>query len=145
MTPRCPRDIRPKKLPLWAAFSGQCFGNPNPYNLSKKSGSTPPICAAVRPPPLYRRTFLASKLQRKGNPEIHLPFVLQYASHLYGSTTPICTAILFERYWGLGSPELRVPQKEVGKRSSIAFLIFGTLWVTFRSLFLCGSFKGQHD
>ena len=28
---------------------GQCFGNPNPYNLSKKYGSTPPICTAVRP------------------------------------------------------------------------------------------------
>ena len=27
-----------------------CFGNPNPYNLSKKYGSTPPICTAVRPP-----------------------------------------------------------------------------------------------
>ena len=31
-------------------FLGQCFGNPNPYNLSKKYGSTPPICTAVRPP-----------------------------------------------------------------------------------------------
>ena len=31
---------------------GQCFGNPNPYNLSlsKKYGSTPPICTAVCPP-----------------------------------------------------------------------------------------------
>ena len=32
------------------ASIGQCFGNPNPYNLSKKYGSTPPICMAVRPP-----------------------------------------------------------------------------------------------
>ena len=56
-------------------------------------------------PHLYRRTFLASKLRRKGNPAIHLPFVLQYASHLYGSTPPICTAVLLEKYWGLGSPE----------------------------------------
>ena len=39
-------------------------------------------------PHLYRRTFLASKLRRKGNPAIRLPFVLQYASHLYGSTAP---------------------------------------------------------
>ena len=31
---------------------------------------------------------------------------------------------------------LRVPQKEVGKRSSITFFVFGTLLVTFRSLFL---------
>ena len=32
------------------AAIGQCFGNPNPYNLAKKYGSTPPICTAVRPP-----------------------------------------------------------------------------------------------
>ena len=56
-------------------------------------------------PHLYRRTFLASKLRRKGNLAIRLPFVLQYASHLYGSTPPICTAVLLEKYWGLGSPE----------------------------------------
>ena len=37
-------------------------------------------------PHLYRRTFLASKLRRKGNPAIRPPFVLQYAPHLYGST-----------------------------------------------------------
>ena len=46
-------------------------------------------------PHLYRRTFLASKLRRKGNPAIRLPFnctavrlpfVRQYAPHLYGST-----------------------------------------------------------
>ena len=56
-------------------------------------------------PHLYRRTFLVSKLRRKGNSAVRLPFVLQYASHLYGSTPPICTAILLEKYWGLGSPE----------------------------------------
>ena len=33
-----------------ANVSGQCFGTPNPYNLSKKYGSTPPICTAVPPP-----------------------------------------------------------------------------------------------
>ena len=37
-------------------------------------------------PHLYRCTFLASKLRRKGNHAIRLPFVLQCASHLYGST-----------------------------------------------------------
>ena len=37
-------------------------------------------------PHLYRRTFLASKLRRKGNPTVRLPFVRQYAPHLYGST-----------------------------------------------------------
>ena len=56
-------------------------------------------------PHLYCRTFLASKLRRKGNPAIRLPFVRQYAPHLYGNTPPICTAVLLEKYWGLGSPE----------------------------------------
>ena len=37
-------------------------------------------------PHLYRHTFLTSKLRRKGNPAIRLPFVL-------GSTPPICTAV----------------------------------------------------
>ena len=32
--------------------------------------------------------------------------------------------------------KFRVPQKECGKRSSITFFVFGTLSVTFRSLFL---------
>ena len=56
-------------------------------------------------PHLHRCAFLASKLRRKGSPAIRLPFVLQCASHLYGSTPPICTAMLLEKYWGLGSPE----------------------------------------
>ena len=45
------------------------------------------------PPRLYRRAFLVSKLRRKGNPAIRLPFctavclpfVRQYAPHMYGS------------------------------------------------------------
>ena len=91
----------------------QCFGNPNPYNLSK---STAVHLQFVRQyaPHLYRRTFLASKLRRKGNPAIRLPFVLQYASHLYGSTPPICTAVLLEKYWGLGSPERNQLSKSKG-------------------------------
>ena len=49
-------------------------------------------------PHLYRRALLAFKL-REGNPA---PFVLRYASHLYSSTPPICTAVLLEKYWGWG-------------------------------------------
>ena len=64
-------------------------------------------------PHLYRRTFLASKLRRKGNPAIRLPFVLQYASHLYGSTPPICTAVLLEKYWGLGLSAPKSPNAEI--------------------------------
>ena len=48
----------------------------------------------------------------------------------------------FERHWSIPFPgeihmdQFRVPQKEVGKRSSITFFVFGTLSVTFCSLFL---------
>ena len=56
-------------------LNGQCFGNPNPYNLSRKYGSTPPICTAARPP------FVSPC------------FPGFYASHLYCNTPPICTAV----------------------------------------------------
>ena len=73
-------------------------------------------------PHLYRRTFLASKLRRKGNPAVRLPFILQYASHLYCSTPPICTAVLLEKYWGWG-------HRNVSARVSC----------TFRNLFCTGA------
>ena len=101
--------MRPPSL-CASTQSGQRFGNPNPYNLSKKYGSTPPICTAVRPP-FVSPYFPGIKLRRKGNPAVRLPFVLQYASHLYGSTPPICTAVLLEKYWGLGSPERFWPKE----------------------------------
>ena len=75
-------------------------------------------------PHLYRRTFLASKLRRKGNSAIRLPFVLQYASHLYGSTRPICTAVLLEKYWGLGSPERFSLLVRVGNASLFTKFLF---------------------
>ena len=53
-------------------------------------------------PHLYRRTFLASKLRRKGNPAVRLPFVLQYASHLYGSTPPHLYGSTFGKILGVG-------------------------------------------
>ena len=67
---------------------GQCFGNPNPYDLQYTSnlyGSTPPICIAVL-------SWLLSFEEREpcSTPPIctaiRLPFVRQYAPHLYGST-----------------------------------------------------------
>ena len=82
-------------------FSGQCFGNPNPYNLSKKVRQYTSNLYGSTPPHLYRRTFLASMLRRKGNPPISLPFVLQYASHLY-STTPPFVRQYFGKILGVG-------------------------------------------
>ena len=69
-------------------------GTPNPYNLSKKYCSTPPICTAVRPP--FVTPCLAGSKLWKGNAAIHLRFALQYASYLYRTTPPICTGNTFE-------------------------------------------------
>ena len=73
--------------------NGQYFGNPNPYNLSKKYGSTSPICTAVRPPFVspYFPGFQALKKGKPGNTPpvctaVRPPFVRQYAPHLYSST-----------------------------------------------------------
>ena len=66
-------------------------------DLGNVSETPTPTClgesAAVRlpfvrqyAPHLYGSAFLASKLRRKGNPAMRLPFVRQYAPHLYGST-----------------------------------------------------------
>ena len=69
------------------ANMGNVFFSPTPTTCLK---STAVHLQFVRQyaPHLHRRTFLASKLRRKGSPAIRLPFVLQYPSHLYGSTPP---------------------------------------------------------
>ena len=53
-------------------------------------------------PHLYRRTFLASKLRRKGNPAVRLPFVLQYASHLYAVRPPFVRQYFWKNTGGWG-------------------------------------------
>ena len=82
---------------IWAMFR-----KPQPLQLVLQSRAVHLQFVRQYAPHLYRRTFLASKLRRKGNPAIRLPFVLQYASHLYGSTPPICTAILWRNTGGWG-------------------------------------------
>ena len=57
--------------------NGQCFGNPNPYNLPKKYGSTPSICTAVRPP-FVSPYFPGFQASNEGKPR---------------STPPVCTAV----------------------------------------------------
>ena len=96
---------RPSVLSLSRChFMGNVSETPTPTTCLKSTAVHPQFVRQYAPH-LYRRTFLASKLRRKGNPAIHPPFVLQYPPHLYGSTPPICTAVLLEKYWGLGSPE----------------------------------------
>ena len=109
-----PRGIKMSRRPLWMRKRlSQCpsqalwamFRKPQPLPVSEKVrqytsnlyGSTSPICTAML-------SWLLSFEERE---------TLQYASHLYGSTPPICTAVrppictavLLEKYWGLGSPE----------------------------------------
>ena len=108
----CARPRTHPSLTTFAEFQRghgdtSCLGNvsetPTPTTCPKSTAVHLQFVWQYPPPPrLYRRTFLASKLRRKGNPAIRLPFVLQYTSHLYSSTPPICTAVLLEKYWGLG-------------------------------------------
>ena len=70
------------------------FQKPQPLLVSKKVrqytsnlyGSRPPIC-------IVGPSWLLS-LEERGSPTVHLPFVLQYASHLYRSS--------FEKILGVG-------------------------------------------
>ena len=92
-TPTPPGGLRTQTLNLCALFSCLSFVAKQVYVGNVSETPTPTTCLKstaihlqfVRQyaPHLYRRTFLASKLRRKGTPAIHLPFVLQYASHLY--------------------------------------------------------------
>ena len=53
---------------------------------------------------LYCNAFGAIALSGKGNTSVLLPFVSQYASHLYRGTPPICIAMLLGNFWWLWSP-----------------------------------------
>ena len=73
--------------PVSRFVNGQCFRNPKPYNLSKqKVRQYTSNFVRQYAPHLYRRTFLSSKLRRKGNPAIRLPFVPAIR-------LPFCTAV----------------------------------------------------
>ena len=53
---------------------------------------------------LYCSAFGATELSGKGNTSVLLPFVSQYASHLYCNTPPICIAMFLGKSWWLWSP-----------------------------------------
>ena len=101
--------------------NGQCFGNPNPYNLSKKYGSTPPICTAVRPP-FVSPCFPGFQASKKGKPcntppictAVRLPFVRQHAPHLYGSTFGKILGVRVTGTFLTKSPELLQHQLVLG-------------------------------
>ena len=90
----------------WCAHNlrSEEFQKPQPLLVSKKVrqytpnfyGNTPPVCIAGP-------SWLLS-LEEKGNPTVQLPFVLQYASHLYGSTLPASHLYgsTFEKILGVG-------------------------------------------
>ena len=61
---------------------------------------------------LYCSAFGVIELSGKGNTSVRLPFVPQYASHLYRNTPPICIAILLGKSWWLWPPGCS-PEREV--------------------------------
>ena len=63
----------------------------------KSTGSTPPICTAVRPPFCNAAPFWLLSLEERAPP--------QCTPHLYRITPPICTGVTFEKIPGLGVPE----------------------------------------
>ena len=85
-------------------------------------------------PHLYRRTFLASKLRRKGNPAIRLPFVLQYASHLYGNTPRICTATLLKNTGGWGHRNVSDKHQAVLEQGNAKIAAHLNWWAIFKAL-----------
>ena len=66
-------------------FNQKNVRNPNHHYFSKK--------VLQYAPNLYCTAFGATEFPGKGNSSVLPPFVLQYASHLYRSTSPICIAI----------------------------------------------------
>ena len=54
---------------------------------------------------LYRSTFVPLGSKEREILSVLLPFVSQYASHLYCNTPPICIAILLGKSWWLWSPD----------------------------------------
>ena len=97
------------KLKL-CSYLGTVQESPTRTTCLKCTGSTPPICTAVRPSfvTLFLAGFQALKKGKRHNTPpicttIRLLFVPQYASYLYRSTPPISTRSTFERrYWGWG-------------------------------------------
>ena len=60
---------------------------------------------------LYRSAFWCLYALRKGKYcQYSLPFVSQYASHLYCNTPPICIAVLLGKSWWLWSPGCSPPR-----------------------------------
>ena len=53
---------------------------------------------------LYRSTFVPLGSKEREILSVLLPFVSQYASHLYCNTPPICIAVLLGKSWWLWSP-----------------------------------------
>ena len=94
---------------------GNCFFRRMPQKpqppLLLKYCNTAPICIAIRPQ-FVLHCFRCHWVPRKGKffstPPICiavlLPFVSQYASHLYRNTPPICIAMLLGKSWWLWSP-----------------------------------------
>ena len=79
--------------------------NPNHHCFSKKYRNAPPICIAIRLQFVSQYFWCPIRSEEREILSVLLPFVSQYASHLYCNTPPICIAIFLGKSWWLWSPE----------------------------------------
>ena len=84
----CEQKQKKEKVPpARRNYLGNVSETPTPTTCLKSTRQYTSNLYGSTPPHLYHRTFLASQLRRKGEPAV------PYASHLYCSTPPICTAV----------------------------------------------------
>ena len=87
------------------SFPRRVSETPTPTGLEESTavhlqfvpGVRPPFCIAVLSWPL--------SFEERETPQNASHSYCSTPPHLYGSTPPISTAVLLEKYWGLGSPE----------------------------------------
>ena len=87
------------KLPL-----SECLKNPNHRCCSKKYRNTPPICITIRLQCSIAVLSVSLRSEEREILSVLLPFVSQYASHLYCNTLLICIAVPLGKSWWLWSP-----------------------------------------
>ena len=92
-----------QRLGPWnCIFFSKNVGKPNRHYFSKKYRNTPPIC--ISPPICIAVLLVSLRSEEREILSVLLPFVSQYASHLYCNTPLICIAVLLEQPWWLWSP-----------------------------------------
>ena len=77
--------------------------NPNHHYFSKKYRNRPPICIAIPLPNCIAVLSVPLRSEEREILSVFLPFVSQYASHLYCNMPPIYIAVFLVKSWWLWS------------------------------------------